>query len=347
MFVVERLRQHARKPVEAADEQLVLQHADGRGADQLRDAGDGARLRHDQRIDRRADALQIGDEVEARRALHQLRDRHLVIGLVGVAAVDAAPADLSDLRFEIDDRLGALRGIGLAGEREHLGQVRLIGGLLLGVLLLEVIVAIGQAETRLAHLDDIGFGRLIVLADAAAKRNRDAVTVSLREQRGVIRLGRAFDRVEPRLDRREALRLDRAGVEIGGVGRADLGARLLGRGLQDAPGAIARQIGERVEGAEARLIGGDGGRLRPGAVGVVVEIVARRDAAVHARFVEAEGADLRFARCGSGRRLLRINGAGKRRSAEQAGDEIVFHGLSPMGRSAVQITTEYVSFRSP
>ena len=326
---------------------MVLQHADRRGADQLCDAGDGARLRHDQRIDGRADALQIGDEVETRRALHQLRDRHLVIGLVGVAAVDAAPTDLSDLRFEIDDRLGALGGIRLACQRQHLGQVRLIGGLFLGVLLLQVIVAIGEAEARLAHLDDIGFGGLVVLADTAAERNGDAVTVRLREQRSVVRLGRALDRVEPRLDRRKALRLDRAGVEIGGIGRADLGARLLGRGLQNAPGAIARQIGERIERAEARLVGRDRGRLRPGAVGVIIEVVARRDAAVHARFVEAEGADLRLARCGGRGRLLCIDGAGKRRGAEQASDEIGLHGLSPMGRSAVQITTEYVSFRSP
>ncbi len=53
----------------------------------------------------------------------------------------------------------------------------------------------------------------------------------------------------------------------------------------------------------------------------------------------SRSADLRLARCGGGRRLLCVDGAGKRRGAEQASDEIGLHGLSPMGRSAVQITT--------
>ena len=72
---------------------------------------------------RRRLANQLG-EVEARRALRELGEGHLVVGLGRVAAVDPGPVRLGDLGLEGEDRLGARRGIGLAGERQHVGQMR-------------------------------------------------------------------------------------------------------------------------------------------------------------------------------------------------------------------------------
>ena len=82
--------------------------------------------------------------------------------------------------------------------------------------------------------------------------------------------------VQPGLERRQALGLDRGRVEIGVVGDADLAVRILGRFLDDLAGPLLRQIVEHGEHAVVRLVGRDRRVPGPGAVGVLVEIVARQ-----------------------------------------------------------------------
>jgi hypothetical protein len=119
---------------------------------------------------------------------------------------------------------------------------------------------------------------LVVLADAAAERAANAGAVGFGEEGGILRaVGQRGDLLEPRADRREPLGLDRAGVEIGRVGAADLRIRVLCGGVENAAGAALGQVGEEVERAVVRLVGRDRGVLRPVAVGVVVEIVAGLD----------------------------------------------------------------------
>src|SRR3546814_10080555 len=76
-----------------------------------------------------------------------------------------------------------------------------------------------------------------------------------------------------------------------GVGAADHAVRIALRDIEDLARARLRQVGERREHAVIRLIGRDLGILRPGPIGIGIEIVAGLDALVHAGEVEAEGAD--------------------------------------------------------
>src|SRR6185503_6690860 len=96
------------------------------------------------------------------------------------------------------------------------------------------------------------------------------------------------DLVEPRLDRREALCLDRRLVHERLVVVADalaVAARLARRALEDLARARLAAIGERGEHAVVGLVGGDLGGLEPGPVGVAIEALAGRDRLVHARGV--------------------------------------------------------------
>src|SRR4029079_278886 len=87
------------------------------------------------------------------------------------------------------------------------------------------------------------------------------------------------------------------------VGGTDLARGVLGLFIDDLPGSLARQIVEHVEHAIARLIGRDLRVLSPCTVGVIEEVVSRRDAPVHAGGIEAETAILRLCR-GRGPRAL-------------------------------------------
>jgi hypothetical protein len=93
------------------------------------------------------------DEIEAGCAPGEIGDGHLVVGLGGVAAVDAGPADLGDLGLEREQSGGAGVGIGFAGERQHIDDVRAVGVARLDQFRVraEVIIAVGEAEAGLAE----------------------------------------------------------------------------------------------------------------------------------------------------------------------------------------------------
>ena len=309
--------------VQAGQQQPVLEHLDRRLANQRRFARDSARLRHQQ-----AGRLQIvggiiAGKVETGRRLLQLRQRHLVIGLVGVTAVDLSPMNLGDLRFERHQRGGARLGVAFARQGEHLFQMSDIGGADRGHLLalVEIIVAIGQAQAALHHREDVGFGVLVVLAHIEAEGPANAGAGGLGRDLGVA--GMVLHRVnlgDPGLDRRHALRFDRRLVHIGGIGVADLAGRIALRGFEDALGPLARQVVQDVERAIVGFVGGDRRVLRPGAIGIVVEVVARLHRLVHAAFVKAVAAisGLGGGRGGGGVRRLIGMGHG-RGQGERAG----------------------------
>ena len=92
----------------------------------------------------------------------------------------------------------------------------------------------------------------------------------------------AVDLVEQRLERGDAGGVDRGLVHEARVEIADPRAGRARRFLEDGAGAAARQIVEHGEHAVIAAVGGDFGGPVPIAVGVAVEAVARRDAAVHA-----------------------------------------------------------------
>src|SRR3546814_5360300 len=79
---------------------------------------------------------------------------------------------------------------------------------------------------------------------------RYAVAVGLGEQPCQPRLVDAAHLGQPRLDRRQPLRLDRPSVEIGGVGAADLAVRVALCRFQYVARALLRQVGEFGERSE-------------------------------------------------------------------------------------------------
>ena len=298
IFLVERTRKVSRVAIERADEQLILEHAERRLVDQRGDLRDRAWLRHDQRADAlRAAVADHAGEVIARRRLGELGKRHLVVGLGRIAAFDAGPAGVGDPGLEREDRLGAGGGIGLAGKGQDIGQMLEIFGAGLGQLGigLKVIIAVRHAEARLTERENIFLGILVVLPDIAAERSTDAHLARRCIKRGETGLRlHAADLVEPRLDRGQALRLDRRFVHEAGIDRADPAVGVVRGILDQAPSPLARQIVEQSEHAVIRLVGRDRGVLGPSAIGIIVEIIARYDIDIHAGLVETEGADRRL-----------------------------------------------------
>ena len=338
ILVVERLGQHVGEIGQRLQDQLILQHADRRGGDQLRYRGDRTGLRDDDIGDGVcATGLEHRREIDPRRQLLELCHGHLVIRLGRIAAFDARPADLGDRGFERDDRLGTSGRISLTGQREHLGDMRFVSGFCSSQLRIaaEIIIAVRQAETRLIDAEDIGVGVLVVLPDTTGDRPDNSVAREFAEQRRIGLFGRALDLGQDRLDRGHALGVDRRTIEIGGISDADLRRRILGLFIQNAARARFRQIGQDVERPIVRFIRRDRRVLGPSAAGVIIETVTGLHGPVHTRFVEAKRAISGFGghrRCRSGRfgrrsgvRRLHRRTAGKRGGGQQQKGERTVH----------------------
>ncbi len=106
-------------------------------------------------------------------------------------------------------------------------------------------------------------------------------------------VGDGGDLGEVRLERGQAVRVDGLLVHIGGVEVGDLS--LLGAGggvglgclLDEGGDALVDDVGKQREAGDAGAVGGDFGVGDPGAVGVVVEVVAGLDGGVHPRGIDA------------------------------------------------------------
>src|SRR3546814_13300148 len=96
--------------------------------------------------------------------------------------------------------------------------------------------------------------------------------------------------VQPRLDRRQPLCLDRRSVEKGGIGAADLAVRIALCRLQYVARALLRQVGEFGEHAIVRLVGRDRRRLRPRTVRIGIEHCPRPPRPFPALGVASSGA---------------------------------------------------------
>ena len=304
-FLVIGRREHRRVTVERADQQLVFQHLQRGARNEPGDPADRAWLGDDHFVDVDAAVGEVALEVEARGHGTELGDRHQIIGLGRVAAISPGPLSARDGGLKSKDRLGAGGGIGPSGKRQHVGQMGDIlgaGGGDLGIVG-QIIIAVGHADPALAHLRDITIGVLVVLPDVKAERPADAAATGLGGKRGISRIVRqGVDLIEPRLDRGQTPRLDRGGVEVSGISDAGLVGRILGGFLDDDAGAFLRQIVEQAEHAVIGLVRRDRGILGPGAIGIGVEIIARKDGRIHSRRVETEAAELRGGgwRCGLG-----------------------------------------------
>src|SRR6266700_4562873 len=110
----------------------------------------------------------------------ELRDTHRVVDFIGVAPLGARPMKLGDLGFEIEDVGGLLLGIGNPAELEHVRNVAAIGVARRddAPLILEVIVAVRQPQSRFPDENSVGVG---ILSSTLIRESKMPAAPSLTE----------------------------------------------------------------------------------------------------------------------------------------------------------------------
>ena len=138
------------------------------------------------------------------------------------------------------------------------------------------------------------------------------------------------DRVEQRLQRLRARRLDRLVVHAGAVEVADAGAvgtsrpGVGGGVLEHLPDDVAVVLADDREAlGPACLVGGELGLVEPAAAGVAVEVLTRIGSAIHRReqLVEAGDVALGLRRSSRGRCGVRLRRGGRFGRGEREGGE--------------------------
>jgi hypothetical protein len=183
---------------------------------------------------------------------------------------------------------GSGRLLGLAEQLEQPAEVREVGRAGLGhvALVLEVVLAIGQAEAGLIERGDhLGrVGEVLLRADREQREHALGVQRDDRSGRRA-RVADLGDRVEQRLDRRDAGALDRGLVHAGRVVRADLVERRIaggapGRGVEHLVQQVLAVLDDDLDRAPRRTIRRNRRGLEEAAAGEGVEVGAGIDAGV-------------------------------------------------------------------
>jgi hypothetical protein len=137
-----------------------------------------------------------------------------------------------DLGLQGDDLGGRILRLLPAGEAEHLRDILLVARLLRGEALLQVIIAVGQADAGLAQPQRITLGIAAIVIDPDAEEARPDAAGRTAHQLGNLLLGlRRADLLQIGLERLRAEALDRASsmklpVERGYLGAVDIGVAL-------------------------------------------------------------------------------------------------------------------------
>jgi hypothetical protein len=286
---------------------------------------------------------EIAVPVEARRIGGQLSGSHGVIGQLALTALDAVPARFGHLGLEIDHRCGVGLGIRPLGQGQHGFHIGLVLGLGLLEAVLEIIVAVRQADAARAHLVGI-VGRVLgVRTDAAAEDRGVGLAVGVAHDLDHVLVGLGVaNALQVLLQRRVAHRLDVGLIHEGAIigadlGRLDVSAATPGGFLEDGVDAVLRQHAQHVEIAEADAVGGNLHRLQRIAVGVFVEVVARLDAEVAGGGVETPGSVVRAGQAG-GRCIGGHRGQGEETGGSYAAepDDLLHGRIHSQGTNRLQ-----------
>ena len=204
---------------------------------------------------------------------------------------------LGDLGLQGHDGGGGLGRVRPADHAQHVGDIGLVLLFLVGVARVQIIVAVGQADARLAGGDDVA-GRLLgVDGDAGAEEGAAEPADGLAHIGGqlLMAVGGADGR-QIGLQRLGVQLLDAGLVHIGAVGVGDLGLVRPGRQVGAARQArdqllhpVVRQFAQQGERAVAGAVRRDDQLVDRRAVGVAEEVVARRHGGVAPGQVEAPG----------------------------------------------------------
>ncbi|MNV06837.1 hypothetical protein D3C71_972370 [compost metagenome] len=228
-----------------------------------------------------------------------------------------------DLGFQRDDACGLGGGVGVTGQLQQLGDVAFVGLAQIGhAAVLQVEVPVGHAQAALYQVRRVALGLQQVGRHPHAEQVR-GVEIGGVEQVHVgaqgaaqglgqrLLVGDGGNGLQFRLHRCGAARFDGGFVHEGGVVVADLAHFAiagLGAFFHDRAGVGQGLLGDHIEAALAGAVGRDLRALDPLTVGEVEEVVACRDAAVHACRVEAEVAQLCFGGRAGDRRLRSVVG---------------------------------------
>ena len=298
VLVHERARQVRRGERHEVPAQVGLPLLDRDVGDHLVRFVEEARLRQRERVECQAVRREVLRPRQVRRLLVGVRDRDDVVVVARVAQRDLVHRRLREARFHREDPLRLLlRGGGfLAGEREQLLDVRdvLVAQRLVLGARLQVVLAFRQAEAALHGVRDVHRGILEVAERAEAEQRLDALRVPRVDERDdvFLRLQRV-DLREVGLDRVVTGLLDARLIHRRGVEVADLlrvGARLGGflrALLEDLLEEVQVALAHLVADAPGRVLGRDRVGVEPAAVGVAVEVRARRGLLVEVPAVEA------------------------------------------------------------
>ena len=262
-----RIERHVAHDGAKASEIARLPHHDGRG------------------VGAESGRTQKGRQILRRDQRRQAGDIGLVVGLDRVAVFDPRPLQSGQRGFQRDDVVGAFLRRRLAGQRQQFGDVLAIGrsDRLKMRVVLEIVIAVRQAEPALVQMRDIDGGIVLVGINRDIPGNADPEPREVRKQRRQGSL--VMQAVYPRqriAQAAEAGLLHRRlvherGVEIGElaplgmirvvrIDRLDRSAELRQRGFA--------HLRERIPGT---AVGRYLRRRQPLAIGVLPEIVLRPD----------------------------------------------------------------------
>src|SRR6185437_12006420 len=274
-----------------------------------------------------------GEEVgplELGRERLELGERHLVVDGGGVAAGDVIHRALRQGGLDAQDGGGFGGGLGggVAEQGEHLGHVGLVlpaqgDGFGVG---LEIVVAVGEAQSALVGFSDDLVGVLEVLVGAEAEGDVGAIHLQAGDLGGELGGGLdAGEQIELGLEGLGAGGIDRGLVHAGGVVVADLlgdGVFLGGVGagvLENLVKGFAVALDQLGEGAPLDLIVGDGMLRHPGAASVLVEVLAGIGGGINGREIGAGG-------LGRGRGRTTAGGEEEGGSEERGGEAELHDG---------------------
>ena len=236
----------------------------------------------------------------------KLGEGALVVGAVGVAALDAGQRVLGEFSLQSEDGFGLCSGgIGvLTDELEHVGDMLNILVAHLLVLVTEVIVAVGEAQATLEEVHDDHVGIFGVGAGTGVEETAKAIAVEVAHQLGQLCLvGHGIHLLEIGKELSVAALIDGHGVHACIVevtdflGHAALGGvgvfRCLVDDVLDEDLVVLVNLGEGTIGG---VLLRDGVVDQPVVVAIAEEVLRRIDGGVHV--AQHDGRDNIFFRLG-------------------------------------------------
>lgn len=239
---------------------------------------------------------QPGVQVQARVGVGQIVERRGVERCPRIASAHLVPVVAGDLCLQVDDAVCPGLGLVQPGQSEHAGHVGLVRRANLGLVVVAVVGLVGQAQTALSHPGDVvgrigGIGLVLQVEQPA-----HALTVlGAQDCHEIGGVGEGVDLGQVRTQRCGAGGVHGVDVHeppvqfghdldlvIGGLWcqsaqlRGPTGAQIR-QDLVDGSLGIVTQHPER---SGARLIRGDLGHTLPGAVDVLVQVIAGTDVLV-------------------------------------------------------------------